>query len=184
MLARLREEEDGFGLIELSMAMVILTIALLVLSASYDSAAVSLQKSGQETTASSLADAQLELYGSLPFASIGLDEATLQGVQNAGPNYDSLYVSDEATLNAALEDPTDATDVPIPGCGSSPQCLPVQTVTGADHRSYQLETFIRDVANQTSISWTVRVVTVIVRDPSTSGSPILDETTTAFDRGP
>jgi type II secretory pathway pseudopilin PulG len=181
MLERLRKEEDGFGLIELSMAVMILTIALLVLVAGYDSAAVSLRDSAEKTVASSLADGQIELYNALPYASIGLDQTTLAGVETStSGSYDSRYVSDEA----ALDNAANATDTTIAGCGSTPQCLPIQTVTGSDHRTYRIETFIRDVQNNISIRWTVREVTVVVQDPNQSGTPEIVRETAAFDRGP
>jgi prepilin-type N-terminal cleavage/methylation domain-containing protein len=181
MLDRLRNDEDGFGLIELSMAMMILTIALLVLVAGYDSAAVSLHDSAEKTVASSLADAQIELYNALPYASIGLDQTRLAGIETSGgAGYDSRYVSDEA----ALDNAANASDTTIANCGSTPQCLPIQTVTGSDHRSYRIETFIRDVQNNISIRWTVREVTIVVQDPSQSGTPELVRETAAFDRGP
>jgi competence protein ComGC len=181
MLARLREE-DGFGLIELSAAIMVLTIALLVLVAGYDSAAVSLQKASQKTTAASLAEGQIELYDSLPYASIGLDQTTLRGIQNSsGGSYDARYVSDEAGLSDAANMTDDAE---ILNCGTTPQCLPVQIVTGPDHKSYRIETFVRDIQNNVSIGWQVREVTVIVQDASVSSHPEILRETTAFDPGP
>jgi uncharacterized protein (TIGR02598 family) len=176
MAARLKEER-GFGLIELLAAMAVLSIALMALLAGYGSAVVSLRSSSTKTTAAALADAQMELYRAVPFASIGLDQTAFAAA-------DSTYVADETGLNAALTNPADATDATIASCGSTPQCLPVQTVTGNDGRSYRLETFVRDVVNNTAISYTIRIVTVIVRDPNVSGTPVLFTLTSGFDRGP
>jgi prepilin-type N-terminal cleavage/methylation domain-containing protein len=176
MASQLRKQ-DGFGLIELIAAMAVLSIALLALLAGYGSAVVSLRGSSQKTTASALADAQMELYRALPFASIGVDETAFDAA-------DSTYTSDESDLNAALSNPADATDVTIANCVTTPQCLPVQTVTGTDHRSYRLETFVRDVVNNTAISYTIRIVTVIVRDPNVTGMPMIFTLTSGFDRGP
>ncbi len=173
--------EDGFGLIELLAAIVILTVALLTLVASFDSVAVSLRASSLKETASQLADGQLELYSALPYASIGLDQTTLAAVENsAGGSYDARYVGDEA----ALDNAANATDATVSGCASAPQCLPVQTVTGPDHHVYRIETFVRDVQNNVSIRWTVREVTVVVQNPSVAGTPEIVRVTTAFDRGP
>jgi prepilin-type N-terminal cleavage/methylation domain-containing protein len=177
MLLRARQQ-DGFGMIELLAAMFILTIALLALMAGYSSAFLSLHSASNKSTAATLADNQLELYSSLPYDSIGLDQTTLQTTK-AG---DSLYVADEADLNSTLADPSDASDSTIAGCGSTPQCLPVQTVTGTDGRSYRLETFVRDV--KASSTWTERVVTVIAHDPNESGDPELVRLTAGFDPGP
>lgn len=59
-------------------------------------------------------------------------------------------------------------------------------MSDAGGRSYRVETFVRDIQDDNSFSntWAERIVTVIVRDPSTTGSPIILENTTAFDRGP
>jgi Tfp pilus assembly protein PilV len=180
MAARLKSEE-GLGLIELLAAMVVLSIALLALLAGYGSAVASLRAASTKTTASALANAQLELYRSLPYASIGLDATAVASAESS----DSLYSSD----HTALDDPnalTAGVNVTIASCGSTPQCTPVQTITAANHQSFRLESFVRDVQDQnsSSITWTERVVTVIVRDPSRSGTPIILEVSSAFDRGP
>ena len=65
-----------------------------------------------------------------------------------------------------------------------PQCLPVQTLTGSDHKSYSVETFVRDIANIVLSGRSERLVTIIVRDPSVTGSPVVVQQTAAFDSGP
>ena len=171
MPVRARDEE-GFGVVELLAAMVVLSIAVLALMASYDQAFFSLHSSARTSSAALLGNNQLELYGSLPYASIGLDQSTLASVKAS----DTVYTSDEAGLAGAT-----GTDVTISGCGSSPQCLPVQTLTGSDRRSYRVETFVRDVTHGGTAE---RVATVIVRDESASGAPEIVTLSTVFDRGP
>ena len=174
MVSRLRTE-DGFGVVELVIATFILSVAILALMAAYDSAFVSLHKGAQKSAAATLASTQIELYSSLPYASVGLDSTTLASTKAS----DSVYAADEATINAAQSSPTDVT---IASCGTSAQCSPVQTLTGSDHHTYKLETFVHDVVS--TGTWTERVVTVIVRDPSTTGTPILAQSTAGFDKGP
>lgn len=173
--------EEGQGLIELLAAMIVLSIALMALMAGYDTAFLSLHNSAQKSIASTLADQQLELYNALSYSKIGLDATTLAGIQTPGASYDATYVADEASLDNTAND----ADVTITNCGSTANCLPIQTVTGTDGRHYRLETFVRDITNTSvsNISWTTREVTVIVRDPSTTGSPEILRLTTAFDRG-
>jgi type II secretory pathway pseudopilin PulG len=194
MLSRARAE-GGFLMIELSVAMVILSIALLALMAGYDSAFVSLHNASQKATASKLGNQQLELYTALPYNSIGLDTTTTDAVGNpTDPAYDSLYATSDLLTGDLVTDPDTGVvtqepsgtvnDVEIDGCGSSANCLPIQNVTGSDGRRYRVETFIRDEANSPSIRWTERVVTVIVRDASKTSLPELVEISTAFDRGP
>src|SRR5438067_13012820 len=92
--------EGGMGLVELVVAMFVLTVALLALSAGYDAAAISVHNADKKTVAAKLAASQIELYQSLKVSLIGLDTTTLSGVQTSGSGtYDSVYVSDEAGLS-------------------------------------------------------------------------------------
>ena len=167
------------GLVELVVAMFVLTVALLALAAGYESAAISVHKADQKTVAAKLAASQIELYQSLKISSIGLDQTTLTNVQTSGSgSYDSVYVSDEAALTST------GTDHTILGCGTSAQCSPIQDVTGPENHPYRIETFVRDVANPGVATWKERFVTVIVRDRGTSGNPLLYSVTSAFDPGP
>jgi type II secretory pathway pseudopilin PulG len=186
-------DQDGFLLVELVVATIVLSIALLALMAGYDSAFVSIRKASQKSAAAALANAQLELYASLPYAQIGLDQATTDDVgDSTSPDYDSLYATnallagDSGVLNGVpYHDPDGVVnEVTISGCGTAASCLPIQTLAGSDGHSYRVETFVRDVTEQTSnISWATRNVWVIVRDPSKPGDPQLLQLHTAFDRG-
>jgi hypothetical protein len=71
--------------------------------------------------------------------------------------------------------------------------MPVQaSVKGSDGKNYRIETFIRDISQtltcqgQTTTCGTTteRDVTVIVRDPNVSGTPVVYQATAAFDSGP
>src|SRR5258708_5012912 len=93
-------EEGGFMLVELLVATVVLSVAILALMATYDAAFVSLHKSARSTAAGTIAQNQLELFSSLPYASIGLDSTSLTA---AGSN--ATYSADEAALTV----PTGAT---------------------------------------------------------------------------
>ena len=178
MRTRLHDEQ-GQGLIELVVAMVVITVAVLALMASYDEAFVSMHKSARTTAAATLAETQLELYGALPYASVGLNSSLLTTAKAS----DAYYGTDDTALS-----PT-APDAPgNPSCDTtSPQCLPVQaSVKGSDGKNYRLETFIRDVSfGSCSVApCTEREVTVIVRDPNTSGTPTIYTVSAAFDKGP
>ena len=166
--------DDGFLLIELIAAMLILSVALLALIGAYSLGYFSIGSAAKTSSAGLIANNQLELYASLPYSSIGLDAATLTTVRTSDANYNT----DESAL------PSGATgDVTITGCGSSAQCLPVQTVTGADHKSYKVETFIRALANPNVSTRSEKVVTVVIRNLSASGSPKVLTMQTAFDTG-
>ena len=170
--------EAGFMTIELMVSIVVVTIALLAMMAAYMGAFASLHSSGQTSSAGLLAEKQLELYASLPYSSIGLDTSTLNTVKGTGTGSDANYKADEPTL------PGTGADVTITGCGTSAQCSPVQTLTGADHHTYKVETFIRALTNPSETGWTEKVITVFVRDKTQSGTPIVFKEQTAFDHGP
>ena len=177
--ARIQEEESGFGIVELVVAVVVITVALLAIAAAFETGVISIRAAANRTVAAKLANAQVERYAALAYTSIGLDATTFTNTTISGHQlYDSTYVSDETALNAA----TSGTDATISGCGSAAQCLPVQTVTGTDNKNYKLETFIRDVVSFGA--WTERIVTVIVRNPNVSGTPEIYRLTAGFDKGP
>jgi type II secretory pathway pseudopilin PulG len=172
---RRAHNEDGFLLIELIAAMLVLSIALLALIGAYSLGYFAIGSSAKTSAAGLIANNQLELYSSLPYASIGLDATTVTSVKSS----DATYSTDEAALPGGASG-----DRSISGCGSSPQCLPVQTVTGADHKTYKLETFIRDLTNNPSMATRPeRIVTVVIRNASVSGSPIVLTLQTGFDQG-
>jgi len=166
--------ENGFLMIELIVAQFILTIALLALIGAYSLGYFAIGSAGQTSSAGLLANNQLELYSALPYSSIGLDATTLTSVKAS----DATYSTDESAL------PSGATgDVTISSCGASAQCLPVQTVTGADHKTYKLETFIRLLANPSIPARGEKVVTVVVRNVTVSGTTKVLTMQTAFDTG-
>jgi Tfp pilus assembly protein PilE len=173
-MPRPARDEGGFLTIELMAAVVIITIAVLALMAAYDQSFFSIHSAAKSSAAGQLAQNQLELYASLPYSSVGLDSSTLTTTKATDTNYSS----DESALSGTGSDAT------ISGCGSSAQCSPVQTLTGSDGKSYKLETFIRLLTNNSASSWTEKVVTVVVRNLSVSGSPKVLTIQTAFDHGP
>ena len=181
-MARLRlRDEGGFGIVELVVAVVMITVALLALMAAYDQAFFSLHNSTRKSAAATLAETQLELYEALPYASLGLSSSLLATAESS----DAYYSTDRATLTPTG---TDVTNSSCPSSGTIPaQCEPVQTsVKGSDGLNYRVETFIRTVTQNLVPSGTAQeiAVTVIVRDPNTANTPIVYEATTSFDQGP
>jgi Tfp pilus assembly protein PilE len=166
-------EEGGFMLVELVVATVVLSLAIMALMAGYDSAFLSLHTAAKQSAAATLADNQLELYSALSYSAIGLDTTTLSYVKAQN----STYTTDESGLDGAAK----ATDHTISGCGTASQCLPVQTLTGNDKHSYTLETFVRDVTDLAFTGRSERMVTVFVRD---SAGALVTQASNAYDAGP
>ena len=167
-------DDDGFLLVELVASMLVITIALLALIGAYSLGYFAIGSSAKTSSAGLLANNQLELYESLPYASIGLDATTLTSVKST----DATYSTDEAALPSGV-----TSDVTMTSCGSTAQCLPVQTLTGPDHKTYKLETFIRLLANPSISARSEKVVSIVVRNASVSGSPVVLKMQTAFDTG-
>lgn len=173
--ARLGEEE-AFGLIELLIATVVLSVALLALAAGYEQASLSLHRSGRTAAAANLAEQQLETYHAVGYCALALNASSLASAKAT----DATYGADESSLSPAG---TDVTTTCTNGAGTY---VPVQTMAGSDSRSYKVETFIRQVTQNLVPSGTTseRVVTVIVRDASQTGTPVVFTVSTAFDCGP
>jgi type II secretory pathway pseudopilin PulG len=164
MRTRLRAEA-GMGLVELVIAMTILAVALLAIVAAFSSGALTLQRAGQTSTASALANAQMELYRGLKYDSIRLDAGSIPGVGD-------VYRSDTAYA---------LTQVTTPACAGPPiECDASRSVTGPDNRSYRVDTYI--VFETPTGGRELKVVTVVVRDGGNLTSRGLVRTSSKFDR--
>lgn len=124
---RLRRDE-GFGLIELVIAMTMLTVGLLSLFAAYSTGYVTLRRATRVSSATLLADSQMERYRALQYANIKLN--TTCGAQCT---QDSTYTTDSAYSSTAQ----------ITGCTTTDaSCLSTQTRTGPDGQTYRVDTYI------------------------------------------
>ena len=153
--ARVRDD-CGFGLIELLIAMVVLNVGLLALVAAFNSGIVTLQRASRITTAAVLADQQMELYRAITWANIRLETTEAANADLEATPYRS---------DSARQYPTAL----VTGSCSPlvAECMPRQTVTGADNRSYRIDTFIvSEIPNQggSNEGRPVKRVTVVVRD--------------------
>ena len=170
MRTRLRREQ-GLGLIELLIAMTILNVGLLALVAALGSGAVAIRRAGQVTTASVLADTQMELYRALSYPSIVLDTVAVAAT-------DTVYKSDPV-----IAGDTSRLLVSTALCASLPDhCNPSRVVTGADRRPYRVDTYI--TAYTPSGGRPTKKVTVVVRNnenlsarPFTRRATVFDEAT-------
>jgi prepilin-type N-terminal cleavage/methylation domain-containing protein len=227
---RLRSD-DGFSLIELIIAMMILNIGLAALLSALVSSETTLRRASRTATASALADAQVELYRALTYSAIALDSTAVSAT-------DSTYTSDAAlsgtsdvttttgcttTLSSAVTASTTA-QAATPGSmftiapgtaltidrglapaetvnvtattsttftavftkshstGATillPQCTPTRTITGPDHGSYRIDTYITSHTPPSGRAG--KLVTVVVRDGSSTSTTLVRQST-AFDQ--
>lgn len=148
VLKRLRSE-GGLGLVELLMAMVMLNIGLLAVVAAFSSGIISLNRASRITTASVLADQQMELYRALTYASIRLD-TTAVGTTDQKYKDDPLLGGSTSSLITA-------------SCAGPPaECNPSRVATGADRKSYRVDTYIQQITPTGGRP--VKKVTIVVRD--------------------
>jgi len=162
------QEETGFGLIEMLIAMTVLMIGILALFAMFASGIRQITRASTVTTAGAVADREMESFVGMRYDSIGLPESLVTTA--AAP-----YSSDSAYQPS----PSNRVDLAI--CGTAPCTtkVPVQTLTGADGKSYRVDTFV----TWTSVAGgrSVKRVTIVVRD-SADTAKSWARTTSTFDQ--
>jgi Tfp pilus assembly protein PilV len=161
---RLRLDQEGFGLIELLIAMVILNIGLLAIVASFQAGIITLSRASKVTTASVLGDQQMELYRALTYDQIRLASTTIPVV--APYTTDTAYSGSQITGTCS--------GPPYPD-----ECNASRTATGADGKSYRIDTYI--VQTTPSGGRPVKQVTIVVRD-ATNLSKVYARQATSFDQ--
>jgi type II secretory pathway pseudopilin PulG len=184
--------EDGFGLVELLVAMVILQVALLALVGAFGAGSVALGRASRANTAQALANQQMELYRSMTYDPIGLDTA---GAPTTG-----MYVADTSVC-AASQTPVCGNTGPRNNAGTSPwsctvasgstsvslyysanginPCVAHRLVSGAsspDGMTYYVDTYIALTASSAT-QRAFKQISVVVRDSGT-GRQLVKEITT------
>jgi prepilin-type N-terminal cleavage/methylation domain-containing protein len=94
-MGRLRDQE-GFGLVELLIAMTILAVGLMAMIAAFASASFGVNRGTRVQTATSIADSQIETFKMLIFDHVGTD--TSSAVLSA---LDATYKNDTACYDSA-----------------------------------------------------------------------------------
>jgi type IV pilus modification protein PilV len=121
--------EEGFTLVELLIAMIVLTVGILALVAAYTSGYVALNRATRVSSATLLTDSQMERFRALNYNNIKLNTTC-----GANCTEDSTYTSDSSYSSTAQ----------VTGCATTDAtCLPTQTKAGPDNKSYRVDTFIK-----------------------------------------
>jgi type IV pilus modification protein PilV len=166
-------QEEGFTLIELLIAMVVLTVGILALIAAYSSGYLALNRATRVSSARLIADQQMERYRALQYSAIQLNTTC-----GTSCTEDTTYKGDTAYSSAAQ----------VTGSCTDSTCLPTQTKTGADGKSYRLDSYVAYTCVSgtlvTSPSLTcgsgnpypVKRVTVVVRSSSLT-APVREAST-------
>lgn len=172
MIAKLRKD-DGFGLIELVIAMAVMNVVVLSLFAAFNAGAFSLQRANRISTAETIADRQMELYRGHLYESIGLHSGLITAAEVTG---DGTHTGDTAWAGGAQHASVYCT-------GSLPECQPVQTsVAGPDNRTYRIDSYVRLVGAGSGPAGgrEVKEVTVVVRE--SGAAKVLARLSSTFDK--
>lgn len=105
MLLRAREE-DGFGLIELAIAMVVLNVGIFALIAAFQSGTLAVSRSGKTSSATVIADKTIEVFRALENKAIYLNAPSgggndVSGYPNGIPNSTSSWYTKYSADSAA-----------------------------------------------------------------------------------
>jgi Tfp pilus assembly protein PilV len=179
--ARVRSE-DGFGLIELLMAIVLLNIGILAIVAAFQAGAVSLRRASHISTASALADQQMEGYRALVYAQIGFDSGQLGALDNRYKCDTVLGASCPNTVTTCSTGSCADGTVPVLACGAANTCLPTRNVSGAnspDAYPYRIDSYI--LYKSQAGGRQLKQITVVVRDGRTT-TKTLARLTSTFDQ--
>ena len=179
MLAHLRRDESGFGLVELLIAMTVLSVGILATIAAFTSGTFALQRAAKLSTATAIADAQMERYRAIRWDAIALT----QGSIDAAP-------ADYATDPKYPSNPSKRVVVETCATASAQAqaCTASRSTTGPDGRTYRVDTYIEqdkqfpfpDPATGGEPR-EVKIVTVVVRDVQDGLKALIRQQST-FDR--
>ena len=193
LLIRARDE-TGQGLIEVIIAMIFLAVTVAAILALMTAGAISLQRASQKGTAQTLAEKQLEAFRTLAYQYIRLDGTAIpsSGAYVTAHSSDSTIPASTPSCSSPPGSPnclvvgTSSGETP---CGTGPACaVPQQSVTGPDHRTYEIDTYIT-YTTPSSVTLpgfsvtgrAVKNVLVVVRDPARTNDPVLARNGSVFD---
>jgi type II secretory pathway pseudopilin PulG len=143
---RLARNEDGFELIELLIALTILSIGILAIVAGFSSGMVALANASHTSTAATIADKKMEEFRRVAFTSITPSTTTSNPT---GPDGRQYWMSTSVAWNCPLDNSTPVAPPACPAVGTPP----VQ-------------------------SRAVKIVTIVVRDGSSSARMLMSESST------
>ena len=145
--------------------MLVLTIALFALVASFTAGALALKRASTVSTATALANSQLELYRATTFDQISLNTTAVN-------TSDTTYRT-EAGWDSQITSASCSIDLPA--------CVPSRTALAADGKSYRIDTYIRWLTPSGGGRDVKRVV-VVIRNPDSTGSASIARVGSTFER--
>src|SRR4051812_29236066 len=159
------------------MAMVMLNVGILAIVAAFSSGNAALARASRISTAAALADKQMEIYRGQDY-----DNILFTTSEWSTATADSVYTSD-SVYQANMVNPV-APKALVGAVSSCPSAVPAQacdpsfTTTGADHRSYRVDTYL--YFDTPSFGNQLKTVTVVVRNGNVT-SKTLARVSSTFD---
>lgn len=149
-------------MLELLMAMVMLNVGILAVVAAFSSGNAALYRANRISTAGALANKQMEAYRGLKYDNIVfVTSEWTSAIANSTYTGDTVYQTnmDNPVAPHALV-PTVST---CPANVAAAACDPSYTTTGADHRSYRVDTYL--YFDTPTSGQQLRAITVVIRNP-------------------
>lgn len=154
-------DESGFGLLELLMAIVMLNIGILAIVAAFSSGNAALARASRISTAAALANKQMEVYRGLKY-----DNIVYVTSEWTAATADSTYTADtvyqQNMANPVSPKGLVGTVSTCPASAPTTACDPSYTTTGADRRSYRVDTYL--YFDAPSGGNQLKTITVVVRN--------------------
>jgi prepilin-type N-terminal cleavage/methylation domain-containing protein len=147
-------DEAGFGLVELMIAMTVLAVGTLAVFGAFLSSETAIRRASENTTAMTIADSRMEPFFSKKHAQLGVT-ATALAAADSTHTADSAYKAADVDGDTVLNETGEAATI------ASSTFSPTATVTGADGRSYRVDTYVTWQA--VSGGRNVKQTTVVVR---------------------
>ena len=149
-------------MLELLMAMVMLNVGILAVVAAFSSGNAALYRANRISTAGALANKQMEAYRGLKYDNIVfVTSEWTSAIANSTYTGDTVYQTNMS--NPVAPHALVATVSTCPANVPASACDPSYTTTGADHRSYRVDTYL--YYDTPTSGQQLRAVTVVIRNP-------------------
>ena len=149
-------------MLELLMAMVMLNVGILAVVAAFSSGNAALYRASRISTAGALANKQMEAYRGLKYDNIVfVTSEWTSAIANSTYTGDTVYQANMS--NPVAPHALVATVSTCPANVPASACDPSYTTTGADHRSYRVDTYL--YYDTPTSGQQLRAVTVVIRNP-------------------
>ena len=160
------------------MAITMLNVGILAIVAAFNSGALALSRASRASTATALADTQMELFRGIKYSNIVQTTGEWNSaVADTTWAADSVYRSSTEMNYGSPTSPRAlvATQTTCPNTNTN-SCDPSFTTNGPEGRSYRIDTYL--YYDQPSFGGQIKVITVVVRNASDLSRSLARETST------